>query len=291
MALSMTGYGSETFNNKELYLKCEILCLNKKNLEVNVNLPRYALMFELDIRKIVKEQLIRGKATLNYDIRSATGKKNIKLNESLFKTWNQALNTTSKKHNIENDLTMADWFSMPEIWSKENTHIPTELLKKTLFSVTKKACKKLIAMRIKEGKNLQKDILKRLKKIETLINDIKKLAPAYLKKYKNKIKKQVKGSNNFNRAEIELFNRFTSVFSNKADITEEIIRLKSHISQFKSFTSSEKPVGRPLDFLLQEFLREANTITSKSNNLKISRNIVEMKTLLEQIREQIQNIL
>jgi uncharacterized protein (TIGR00255 family) len=146
-------------------------------------------------------------------------------------------------------------------------------------------------MREKEGRKLEKDLVSRIRRMKAILKSIRKKTPRILKQRREKMKKQVRRYNEFDPVEVNLFNRFYALFSEKTDVTEELTRLESHLEQFEQYLKSSAPVGLTLNFLLQEILRESNTIGSKSQDLAITRDVVTLKTLIEQIREQVQNIL
>ena len=287
----MTGYGSETMTMKGLTIKCEISSLNKKNLEINLNLPKYCIFMELPLRKALQETLIRGNITLFFQLQWAKGSKQISLNHTLFKTWQNQIKDLCDKYHVQEDISASHWLNTSAIWDVKETEADNSLIEPLMIKCLHKAMEKLIEMRVKEGRELEKDLMKRLKIIEGHLEIIQKRSPQLVKKYEEKIMKQVNGNGNFSKPEQDLFNRFVSIFSEKTDIAEEITRLKSHIGQFKTYLKSSEAVGRSMDFLLQEFMREANTIGSKANDTAIAQNVVAIKTTIEQIREQVQNLL
>lgn len=287
----MTGYGSETMTIKGLTIKCEISSLNKKNLEINLNLPKYCIFMELPLRKAIQETLVRGNINLFFQLQWAKGSKQITLNHTFFKTWQSQIKELCEKYHLRDDISASSWLNTSGIWDIKETEADNSLIEPLMMKCLQKSMEKLILMRNKEGRELEKDLMKRLQIIEGHLEKIQKRSPELVKKFEEKISRQVNGSNNFSKTEQDLFGRFISVFSEKTDIAEEITRLKSHISQFKSYLKSNEAVGRSMDFLLQEFMREANTIGSKANDTAIAQNVVAIKTTIEQIREQVQNLL
>ncbi len=287
----MTGYGSETMTMKGLTIKCEISSLNKKNLEISLNLPKYCLFMELPLRKSLQETLIRGNINLFFHLQWAKGSKQIALNHTFFKTWQTQVRELCEKYHLKDDVSASDWLNTSGIWDIKETEADNSLIEPLMLKCLQKAMEKLTEMRIKEGHELEKDLMKRLKIIEGHLEIIQKRSPQLVKNYEEKISRQVKGNDHFSKAEQDLFSRFVTIFSERTDITEEITRLKSHISQFKNYLKSSEAVGRSMDFLLQEFMREANTIGSKANDTAIAQNVVAIKTTIEQIREQVQNLL
>jgi uncharacterized protein (TIGR00255 family) len=291
MALSMTGYGSHTLLKKDLQVKCEIMCLNRKNLDLSLNLPRYCTFHELPLRKLLKEHLHRGKISIYFEVQLPGGKKSIRLNEPLFLSWKDALETMAKKHGMAMNVGLSDWMSAIQVWNMQDTPCPNSLLKECLEDSLRESIRKVLVMREKEGRKLEKDLVSRIRRMKAILKSIRKKTPRILKQRREKMKKQVRRYNEFDPVEVNLFNRFYALFSEKTDVTEELTRLESHLEQFEQYLKSSAPVGLTLNFLLQEILRESNTIGSKSQDLAITRDVVTLKTLIEQIREQVQNIL
>ncbi|MBN2143191.1 MAG: YicC family protein [Candidatus Aureabacteria bacterium] len=290
MALSMTGFGRASFSTKEMFLRCEIQSLNKKNFEAFFILPKFCLFAELELKKVLEKMLQRGKVTVNFDIQVSSSRNKINLNESLADSWIKAAAYFKKKYGYKNNLTVSDWLRLNEIWEIHEERVPPRELYEKIEACMIASVKKVIEMRKREGHRLQKDILKALHDAQKLLGQIAKRAPEQLKAYRQRLGEKIHAGKGFSHAEIDLFSRFIGAFSDKTDIHEEIVRLGSHFQQFKSLLIRDTPVGRTVDFLLQECNREVNTIGSKSNDLIITENVVNLKTLLEQIREQIQNI-
>ncbi len=291
MILSMTGFGSHTHSIKGLQVKCEIHCVNKKALEVNLNLPRYCLFAEPDLRKKVEETLKRGKISVNLDLRFLESTKKVSFNETLFDSFQKTLARISKKNKIQDHLNVSDLLSMEKLWVIEEELWPPESLLSSLNAALNSALTKVLLMRTREGEHLHKDLLRRLSEVEKQCVEIERRAPSILREYQEKLKKQIKNSDQFTSVETDLFNRFVSMFTNKSDVSEEITRLKSHFSQFRQILRSQEPCGRSLDFLLQEFVREINTLGSKTPDLQATKQVIAVKALIEQIREQVQNVL
>ncbi len=290
MIFSMTGYGSSTHHNEKYTIKCEVISRNKKNFELSFNLPQFCLFAEVELKKIAQNMMKRGWITINFDIQFADKEIFINFNEELFKSWNKTIKRISKEYHLENDVKMSDWISAEYIWKPGKSSIDQDLIFKLLEKSMTDAIKKADKMRKVEGLNIKKDIIKRLDTIEKKVETIEKFRPLSISKYEQKIKDQVK-TRDFSDSELNIFNKFMSVFTDKSDIAEEITRLRSHIKQFHSFISSKEAVGRSLDFMLQEFFREINTIGSKANCLEITKEVIDIKSLIEQIREQVQNVL
>jgi uncharacterized protein (TIGR00255 family) len=291
MILSMTGFGSHTHKEKNLQIKCEIHCVNKKTLEVYVNLPRTCLFAEMDLRKKVEETLKRGKITVHFDVRFMESTKKVVFQEALFDSFQETLVQISKKYKIQNNVLLSHWLSMEKLWGIEEEPKDPKNLVPLLNTTLESALAHVGSMRKREGQHLLKDLLQRLSKIEKYLQAIEARAPSMVRAYQDTLKKRIKSRETFTPAESDLFNRFVSVFADKSDVSEEITRLKSHFAQFRHLLDSQEPCGRSLDFLLQEFVREINTLGSKTPDLQATKQVIAIKTLIEQIREQVQNVL
>lgn len=291
MLLSMTGFGASTASSKRFRVKCEVLCLNKKNLEVYINVPRNLISLELPLRKTASDEIIRGKLSVNFEIQALETNKSLCFQEDIYQSMLKELKKISKINGIDNNISLSDWMHTSPLWSLKETSIPVNEAKKLFEASMKDAITNLKKMRSQEGKKLQKDIERNIRMLEQKMRKIKKIIPKQMKNYENRLKNRLKDNKDLKNEEKIIFSRFIGIFSEKTDITEELDRLESHFQQFIDFMKNTDSSGRSLNFLVQEILREINTIGSKSPELAITKEVVDMKTLLEQIREQIQNIL
>jgi len=291
MALSMTGFGTASKIQKFFQVKCEVQCLNKRHLEIGLNLPRFCVELDLPMRKKIEARLNRGKVAVYFDIQYRSSTKKMVLNEPLMDSWQKELSSLAKKYRLKPDLDLKTWVMVDTIWKVEENRLMAKDMAGTLNQTLDEALRKLILMRKREGKQLEKVMLGQIRQMEKIVQELNKRSGLYVKAYQNKIKKRVSKSDSFTPAENELFTRFVSVFSDKADIHEEITRLWSHCSQLNHYLKKDSPGGRSLDFLLQECNREINTIGSKVSDLKVSKMVVTLKTLVDQLREQAQNVL
>ncbi len=298
MLMSMTGYGKREIQNNDILLSLEIKSINSRYLEVNHKIPRLFFEDEDSILNIIRKKLLRGKIiiNINYQILNENLNK-ISLDENKLNQYLKISKDLLAKKNIEGNVTINKILSLPDLIN--SSPISSSISYKRILSKgINDAVNDLIAMRKKEGQNLTSDIKVRLDKIkkylDSIIRNTKKDKKETLKDYKKKIKSLIndKGENkkiifDDNRLLHEIV-----IIMEKKDIHEEITRLQSHIKVFEAYMNkgnSEK--GKRMTFLLQEFLREANTISSKTDNVKNSHIVVNIKTEIEKIREQIQNIL
>jgi len=286
----MTGYGVGKIEKEDLECLIEIKSLNNKYCDVNIKNNLQSLEIEQKIEKFIKDRIARGKINILIKIENygLMGEKII-LNESVADSCYKNLKALKKKYKLKDEIGIDYMLKFKDIFKivkeKESINI-WPLVEKTLNL----ALDSLLKMREREGKILVADIQKRIKKIQKLINKIKKYSKSSLLNYKDdflgKIKDLTNGLNvDEGRIELE-----AAIFAEKTDITEEITRLKSHIFQFDDLLNSKESVGRKMDFLTQEINREVNTIGSKTNDIKVTSLVVSVKSELEKIREQARNI-
>ena len=286
---SMTAFSKAITNNKKYLINVEIKTYNSKNIDYAFFVPKEYMFLKDKIQKIVSSKIKRGRVELRFFIeRKFNEAYNFELDIKKLKAYKKAISKIDKLLGTKTNLSTSFLLKESKI-IKENLKIDEEfqIVEKTIF----KAINELDKMRKKEGTFLSKDILKRLKFIETNINKIEKKLPPLLPKYKAKLKKRIEKFN-IDKIKIDDNRLYQEIlfFADKIDVTEEIVRVKSHIQQFKSILKENIPIGQKLTFLLQEFLREFNTITSKVTDDKITHIIVNLKTEIERIREQVQNI-
>ena len=296
MLMSMTGYGKREIQNNDISLSLEIKSINSRYLEVNHKIPRLFFEEEDSILNMIRKKLLRGKiiVNINYQILNETLNK-ISLDENKLNQYLKITNELSKRKNIQGNVTINKVLSFPEIII--NTSSNSSLSYKRLLSkCLNDAINDLVLMRRREGENLTNDIRLRLNKIKKYLSSIIKNSNKGKKETFNNYKKKIMNLSKDNNSKIILDdNRLLHeivILMEKKDIHEEITRLQSHIKVFEAYINkgnSEK--GKRMTFLLQEFLREANTISSKTDNVKTSHLAVNIKTEIEKIREQVQNIL
>lgn len=286
---SMTGFGKAEYKNG--YELCvEIKTVNNRFLDVLPKYPKSFAAFDDAIRKTVQSKLTRGRVEIFFtfsDMRG--GDKQIGVDLPLAKAYYEAAQKISEHLGIENDLTVLAIMRSPDVISSLDNETDEEELKKIVISVLSDALDNLNVMRKVEGEKLKNDMLCRISEVERLVKSIEALAPAVQDSYRARLSEKV--SNALGGADIDESRiiQEVAIFADKADINEEITRLHSHISQFRKIAEGLDP-GRKLDFLIQEFNREANTICSKSNDIQITGEALSLKSEIEKIREQVQNV-
>jgi len=286
----MTGYGAGEIKNENQGCMVEIKTLNNRFCDIYIKNNFTSLEIEQKIEKIIKEKIFRGKINVFIKVDShQVEEEKVKLNEELATSYYNSLEKMRKKFNIKDEITLSSMLRLKDVFQVEKTEKTKELwilIEKPLL----KALNSLQAMRKKEGKNLIKDIQKRSRIIGKKIIQIEKYSEKSIAGYKDVFLaklRELTDNVNINEGRIELE---AAIFTEKNDINEEIIRTKSHLDQFTNLLNSDEPVGRKMDFIIQEINREINTIGSKVNDSKISPLVITVKSELEKIREQVRNI-
>jgi uncharacterized protein (TIGR00255 family) len=289
MIKSMTGYGRNELQDKGYKVSVEVRSLNHRFLDVNLRINKLLSGLEERVREFVGEKIKRGRVDLNISFEVYDRTLNfIKIDYLLLEEYLKSFSEVKSKFNLEGSITLNDLIHLPEVIKLENEEINLEEVWEVLKIALEKALEKLIEMRISEGRKLYEDIAKRLEKIAKIVEQIDDLASTMVEDYRRKLEQRIKELG----VEVDpiRISMEVALIADKACITEEITRIRSHISQFRSSLEEEEPVGKKLDFILQEMNREANTIASKAIDYRISAKVIDLKNEIEKIREQVQNI-
>lgn len=287
--LSMTGYGKSEYNENGVSITVEIKTVNNRMFDFNCKVPRAFMELETEFRKIVSDFVSRGRIDffINFsDKRVKEGDLELNLDKAnLYFDFSKQL---SEKFGIENDLSVTSLLKMPDVLTdnyKTDASEFVEVIKKMVVS----ACENLNSMRKVEGEKLVSDMLARMETIKVLANKISARAPFVATEYKEKLKNRIEEAlNDVVVDQTRLLNE-VAFYTDKVNIDEEITRLNSHINQFIDIVKQPN-AGKKLDFLMQEFNREANTICSKSNDIEVTGYALALKNEIEKVREQVQNI-
>ena len=286
MIYSMTGYGASSSGIGKNKINAELKALNGKFFELKIR----GLDINFNLSKTIKDYLFktlnRGSVYLYLESSKISAQDNVNLNSAKFELLNDIVEQVNKKYkkslNLNHLLRINDFISI----SPEH-NISDEII----LNVVKKSCKNLIKMRKIEGKSLKKDILNRIKYIDSIMLIIKKTIKKDNKIRFQKYQKKIENIVNQKSFETIRLHQEIAILAEKSDVTEEIVRLTSHLNFFKSLFRQNQPVGRKLSFTLQEILREVNTLGSKASNEETTRNVIEIKEEIEKIKEQVLNIL
>ena len=290
---SMTGYGRGECTMYERKFTVEIKAVNHRYNDITVKLPRAIMGFEDEIKKAISKKVFRGKLDVFVNFESFSQEDvNISVNEPLAKSYTETLRKLKSDLQLEGDVTIEMVSKFPDVItvdkniSNENTE---NEIRECLMKAVEDATDAFVAMREVEGETLKKNIIEKVAFVNDALQKIEERAPFVSKDYRARLEAKLADLDEIQVDESRLLTE-VMLFADKACIDEEITRLHSHISQMYSIVEESVPVGRKLDFLVQEMNRETNTIGSKANNLEIVNGVIEIKTQLEDIREQVQNI-
>ena len=289
--LSMTGYGKGEYKEGGVELTCEIKTVNNRYLDVNVKAPRIFIAYEEVIRKLVREKMTRGHVDLFISLKDKREKPTaFSVDLSVAASYVSAAKTLKDAFpSLPDDVTLSSVLRYPEVLKQDDALAADEELITALKTAISAALDNLNAMRAVEGKKLEEDMLARVAVIEKTVEEIEKRAPQIKDEYREKLAAKIKDYLGDVQADEGRLLTEVAVFADKSNIDEELTRLHSHIAQFREICK-EGIVGRKLDFLVQEFNREANTTCSKSNDVTITRLGLALKNEFEKIREQVQNV-
>lgn len=287
----MTGYGRSQRWNGNVKLTVELKSVNHRFCEVVVRLPKYLTVFEDTIKTHIQQHIHRGRFEVHLTT-SGEGaiKRKLMVDWELFDAYQAAINQMKQRLNVDDDVSLNDLLNVPDLFEiEEETDV--DQFKPHIIAAIDEALQQLIHMREKEGAALANDLKQRQQSILMILARIEQLAPKVKEAYQKRLEVRMKEFLQ-QRAEIDEYRILNevAVYTDKSDIQEEITRLKSHCQQFVAIIENEGSIGRKLDFLVQEMNREANTIGSKSQSTDISHWVVDLKSEIEKMKEQIQNI-
>lgn len=292
MIRSMTGFGRGSYANTEREYTVEIKAVNHRYADINIRLPYVLSFLEEKIKKKVLENVERGKIDISITFvnNSNLGKK-ITINQSLAKAYIEELKKIEEENNITNDITVMKIARLPDVLNITQDD-NSDILWEELSNALEEAIANLLEAKEAEGKKLAEDMINRLELINENILNISQYSTGLIDQYVVKLKDRIKEMLQTDIVDEARISQEVVLYADKTSIEEEITRLKSHIVQFKELLQSEsiKKAGKRLDFIIQEMNREVNTIGSKSNCLEITNLVIELKTELEDVREQVQNI-
>lgn len=287
---SMTGFGRANYENEGRTYNVEIKSVNHRYCDVSVKMPRCISYLEEKVKKEITNSISRGKIDvyITFENNSAKGK-NIKINKELAKIYIDELKELASQNDINSNIPVTEISKFPDVLVIENVE-EEDIIWNELEVVLKEALENFIVMRTQEGNKIKEDLEKRIEKIEEKVSKISEYSTRLVEEYVVKLETRVKEILKTDVVDHERLNQEIVIYADKCSIEEELTRLNSHIIQFRNFINTENPIGKKIDFLIQEMNRETNTIGSKSGSLEITNMVIEIKTEIEDIREQIQNI-
>lgn len=291
MVLSMTGYGRAGALLHGRDIKVELRSVNARFFEYSSRIPRSCAFLEDKLKKLVASKVSRGKVELNLSIQTVTAADTVvTVNWQLVQGYRAALNAMSERMDLKNDVTAGMLARFPDVLTQTAAPTDEEELWQDVQSVAEQAVEAFVAMRATEGEKLKEDVENRLNVIEQLVAQIEQNSAGRVQAYSDKLYTRLQellADRNIDEARLVTE---AAIFADKTAIDEETVRLHSHVAQYREILALNEPIGRKLDFLTQELNRESNTISSKCQDVAITRLVVELKSEIEKIREQIQNI-
>jgi len=291
---SMTAYGKSELERNGVQVTVEIKSVNHRYRDISLRTSHDINYMEPELRSVLLNNISRGRIDVYVNVSmSDTGcSYDIELNTPVIESYIRIFSRIEDTFGIKNDVGVTSLCKLENVFVMKPKVLDNELIHSLVLDALNRAILSFDKMRQAEGRAIETDFVKRLEIIDQLVDKIVDMAPEVVKKYRNRLYNNLKQLLKDVPVDID-DNRFVyevSIFSERCDITEELVRIKSHIKQFLAFLEEEKPVGRRLDFLLQEMNREINTIGSKANDAIISKKVVDIKGELEKLREQVQNV-
>ena len=291
MIKSMTGFGRSEIVKGNRKISVEIKSVNHRYLEAGIKMPKKLNVFESRMRDLLKKYATRGKIDIfiNYEDDSES-QVNLKFNQNIADEYMAIFNNMSEKYNLKNDMTVGGLARFPEVITMDEVQEDEEELWHFIEEAMKAALEQFVNTRILEGENLKKDLLGKLDHLEELVAFVEKKSPEIMKEYRSKLESKVKellGDTTIDESRIATE---VIIYADKICVDEETVRLRSHIEHARKCLNEDGGIGRKMDFIAQEMNREANTTLSKANDIEISNATIDLKTEIEKVREQIQNI-
>ena len=288
---SMTGYGRAKLDKNNRIYKIEIKSVNHKYSDITIKIPRSLSYLEDDVKKQIASNISRGKIDVFVGFENySQADKQITINEELAKQYIQKFKKLAEENELSSNISITEITKLPDVVTLKETDDDEEIIKDELLECTKEAINNFIEMRLQEGNKIKEDLKKRIDKVETMVNKISGYSTGLIEEYVVKLEERVKELLKTDIVDKSRLAMEVVLYADKCSVEEELTRLTSHIVQFNNFLEVAEPIGKKMDFLLQEMNRETNTIGSKSGSLEITNLVVNIKTELEDIREQIQNI-
>ena len=291
MIKSMTGFGRCEISEAERKFTIELKGVNHRYLDVNIRMPKKLNFFEASIRNLLKKYAQRGKVDIFITYEDfSENQVSLKYNETLAEEYLKYFKQMEEKFSLENDIRVSTLSRYPEVLTMEEQMMDEEEIWNVLEKALEGAFSQFVSTRVTEGEALKKDLLAKLDDMLVLVDKVEKRSPEIVVEYREKLEEKVKDLLADTQIEESRIASEVVIFADKICTDEETVRLRSHIAHMKDTLESAEGIGRKLDFIAQEMNREANTILSKANDLEVSNYAIDLKTGIEKVREQIQNI-
>ena len=291
MIKSMTGFGRCEFTDEKRKFTVELKSVNHRYLDVNIKMPKKLNFFESSIRALLKEYIERGKVDVYITYEDYTEDNYaLKYNSALAAQYQDYLNRMAEEFSLENDIRVSNLSRYPDVLVMEEQDVDEKELWDGLERALRGACEQFVASRIKEGESLKVDLIDKLDHMISYVDFIEKRSPQIMEEYRKRLEDKIKEILGDRQMDDGRIATEVTIYADKVCVDEETVRLRSHINTTKDTLLEGGSIGRKLDFIAQEMNREANTILSKANNIEISDTGINLKTSIEKVREQIQNI-
>ena len=289
MIKSMTGFGRCEFTDEKRKFTVELKSVNHRYLDVNIKMPKKLNFFESSIRALLKEYIERGKVDVYITYEDYTEDNYaLKYNSALAAQYLDYLNRMAEEFSLENDIRVSNLSRYPDVLEEQD--VDEKELWDGLERALRGACEQFVASRIKEGESLKVDLIDKLDHMISYVDFIEKRSPQIMEEYRKRLEDKIKEILGDRQMDDGRIATEVTIYADKVCVDEETVRLRSHINTTKDTLLEGGSIGRKLDFIAQEMNREANTILSKANNIEISDTGINLKTSIEKVREQIQNI-
>ena len=287
----MTGYGKGFAENENARVTIEMKSVNHRYLDLNIKLPKKLNFLESQIRNKISESIFRGKVDVYITLNEHSDAcYKVSVNDIIAKEYYDSISAMAEKLGIDNDLKASNIVRLPDVIELEETDSDEDELKALVLSALSDCINQFVEARIAEGARLEADLVAKMDEMLVLVDKLEKRSPIIIEEYKTRLTAKIHELLEDNHIDESRIAQEVTMYADKVCIDEEMVRLKSHVAETRSVFNLDKEVGRKLDFLAQELNREANTILSKSTDVEIADIGITLKTLIEKVREQIQNI-
>ena len=288
---SMTGYGSAKGDLDGQSVTVELRSVNNRYLDCSVRLPRTLVFAEDRVKEAVSSLVKRGKVDVFVSLQSAHESGTVvSADMTLARGYLAAVKALSKELALKKGVTAYDIARFPDVLTLERKELDKDAAGEALYDLTVKAVNEFNAMRQREGERLRSDMLSKLETIEALVSVVEERSPQTVREYRQRLESRLRELLEDRNVDEQRLITECAIFADKTAVDEETVRLRSHIAQFRTMLEDGSPIGRKMDFLIQEFNRESNTIGSKCNDAQLASVVVELKSEIEKIREQLQNV-
>lgn len=287
----MTGFGRAKYSENGLNITVEFKSVNHRYFEFTSRLPKGYMFLDEKLKSFCQQKISRGKLEAAVIIEdNSEGAASVEINTAYADAYLAAINDMSRRYHIKNDVKMSALVMNPELFTVKRQTLPEETVTAAVLKTAEEAMESFISMRESEGGRLKCDVKARTDYILKKVSFVEERSPETVKAYREKLEQKIKELIGDAQVDDQRLLTETAIFADKVAVAEETVRLKSHIKQFCSLLEGDEPIGRKLDFIVQEMNREANTIGSKAQDIEIAHTVVDIKSEIEKIREQIQNI-